>query len=754
MVTTDTISAQLDASASGADMHPEIPAEVMSVIAADNDSQIADMGVDADEYRSVYNLYPDLSKYNDTDDMREAVRNKILDVLANGGDVATAAFEAREVRNQIISQAATQAQTTQAAQPTHPTDRDSLINRAANSVIDTLDGLTLPDLLDPDSDAPEQIRGQIISNINIVFELENRACPKSAKLKTPQSLPGYVVARVILRTNALRLMMSGSAGAQMIAKKYYKDGNVWKWSGMYYRFSEKDLSCQVMRIFQRLAPNGTAQDIATFCREIRRAPVAYLQRDDKLVWFRNGVWDFRTMSLTPYDDKDFERKYPTQITLGKLPVYHPYGPGAVLHPDAARVVAEPVIHNDKDGTDWHPGQMLTDPFDMTTKEGQASSLIIWQSMQFTLRHTNGAPGLYHFWVNGNGRGHNGKSAIWSMIRRLLTRDLGPGDDDLQSPNNTKMVIQKDVSELKTDFTLSQNIQTAYAIVGEETSAGSGTTYVDECATAKMLARGQELAFRAIYGEPFSFTYRGLLLQQSNKAPIFAEKNDSIISHTVVIRFERSFDDSRPYIKDDYVLREEVAEWLAYKLTVDKPCLDAYDSDALKVLAPNKREMLTESMPSLRFLDEVVPELRMRVMPLELLYEMYVRWCDVVGEKDQSMRVLRDDLQQWANNNAYGVDFFAPGHRVRTDMDDLQYMQRPLSEYRETRKHSRNKFCDPRAWGIVSPDKVRLLAGSLNIDEMCYVDHTGKAKPKQWNKGGLIRTIPWQKFAQNDTEDTE
>ena len=166
----------------------------------------------------------------------------------------------------------------------------------------------------------------------------------------------------------------------------------WKWSGTYYKFSEKDLACQIMQAFQRLSPNGTAQDVETFKRELRRAPVAYLQRDDKLVWFRNGVWDYRTRTLTAYEDPSFEAKYPDQITLGKLPVFHPYGAGAVLHPDAAGYVAEPIIQNDKDGTDWHPGQMLEDPFDMTTAEGRASSLIIWQTMQFTIRHLNGLPG--------------------------------------------------------------------------------------------------------------------------------------------------------------------------------------------------------------------------------------------------------------------------------------------------------------------------------------------------------------------------
>ena len=641
------------------------------------------------------------------------------------------------------------AQPTQAQQTYQPKDRDGLINMAADSVIYTLYGRTLPYLLDQGSDVPEQIRDQILTKIAIAIGLENQNRARGDKLKPLQSLPGYIVARIVMRTGAIRIMYTGTSGYKIIAKQYHKEAGIWKWSGTYSVVDETDNTSQVMMIFQRLCPNGTKQDIATFVRELCKAPRVYLQDDNMLIWFRNGVWDYRTMSLTSYDDKDFDAKYPTQISLGKLPVYHPYGPGAVLKKDASGIVAEPVIHNDNDGTDWHPGQMLTDPFDMTTDEGKASSLIIWQAMQFMVRRLNGTPGLYHFWVNGNGRGHNGKSAIWSMMRRLIVKDTqDQGDDDLRS--DAQRVIPASVESLGKDYNLAQNILTSYAIVGEESDSGSGTTYVDQCATAKMLARSQEMPFRTIYGKPFSYTFRGLLLQQSNKAPIFAEKNDSIISHTVVIRFERSFDDSRPYIKSDYVLREEVAEWLAYKLTGDMPCLDAYDAKSLKVLEPNKREMLTESMPSLRFLDEVVPSLKMRVMPLELLYEMYVRRCDVTGEREQSMRVLRDDLEQWANNNAYGVEFFKPGRRVRTDMNDLRYVQPPLSEYRETRKHGRNKFCNPGAWGLVSPDKVRRYAGSLNTDEMCYVATDGKAKPRQWNKGGLIRTIHWQQLANDDT----
>ena len=643
-------------------------------------------------------------------------------------------------------QAASQgAQSAQAPKVTMPSDRDGIISAQADTYLASI-SITIPDLLDPASDIPDQIRGDILSQIRLAIELENQARAGASKLKCPEALPGYIVARILMRTGDVRTLVTGTSGHKLVAKQYHREAGAWKWSGTYGIVDTEDNTSQVMMIFQRLCPNGTKQDLATLARELCKAPRAYLQNDDKLVWFRNGVWDYRRMALTEYDDSNFDRLYPTQICLGKLPVYHPYGHGAVLKPDADDVVAEPVICN-ADGTTWHPGQMLTDPFDMASKEGQASSQIIWQAMQFMLRRLNGAPGLYHFWVNANGRGHNGKSAIWAMMQRLLTKRKEQGDDDLH--DTTQRVIPASVEELDEPYALAQHILTAYAIVGEESNSGSGTTYVDRCATAKMLARGQEMPYRVIYGKPFNFTFKGLLLQQSNKAPIFAEKNDSIVSHTVVIRFERSFDDSRPYIKDDYVLREDVAEWLAYQLTVERPCLECYDADALRTLEPNKREMLTESMPSLRFLDEVVPSLHMRVMPLELMYELYIRWCDMTGEKEQSMRVLRDDLQQWANNNSYGVDFFAQGRRVRTDMDDLRYVQEPLADYRETRKHGRNKFCDPRAWGLVAPDKARQLAGALNVSEMCYVDDAGKPKPRQWNKGGLIRTTPWQTFAQQD-----
>ena len=166
MINDTRLEEQLDAAASGyTPDNNSIPAEVWAAIAGDTQAQ---QHIDDDD------CYDHTAE---PDDQQQTV-------------------------SQPSTQTAAQQQATQPAQAqqTKPTDRDSLINRAADGVIDTLDRLTLPDLLDQDSDVPEQIRGQILSAMVILFELENQARPRNAKLKPPQALPGYIVARIIMRT--------------------------------------------------------------------------------------------------------------------------------------------------------------------------------------------------------------------------------------------------------------------------------------------------------------------------------------------------------------------------------------------------------------------------------------------------------------------------------------------------------------------------------------------------------------------------
>ncbi|MFR3290012.1 MAG: hypothetical protein ACLTSG_06895 [Lachnospiraceae bacterium] len=129
------------------------------------------------------------------------------------------------------------AQPTQVQQTAQPTDRDSLINTAADGVIDTLN-ISMRDLIDPTSNMPEQIRGAILNAFRVAFELENQARPKGSKLSAPEYLLGYVVARVILATGDIKVMLTGQDSHKMICKHYYRDQHGdYRW-GWYVRYHQ------------------------------------------------------------------------------------------------------------------------------------------------------------------------------------------------------------------------------------------------------------------------------------------------------------------------------------------------------------------------------------------------------------------------------------------------------------------------------------------------------------------------------------
>ena len=701
------IARQLDAAASGRPITP-LPASVAAAIAADNAAQAAGTNTPADTTPA---------QTTDTTPAPQAAN--------------------------------TAAATSGSSGSTMKHDRDGLIRYLVDDYL-AANPVSLPELLDRDGDAPEHIRQNLLDTIRLQLELENAARAKGDKIKSILSLPGYIVARILLSTGDIRTLITGSEGHRMAAKHYYRPAGSakYKWAGTYDLINETDSAGPIMLLFQRLCPDGNAHDERTFCRELRNAPRCSIQSDNRLVWWRNGVWDYNRKAFTSYDDPDFDALYPTQITLTKLPVYHPYGPYACLHPDANGYVAEPVLHNDKDGTDWRPSQMLTDPFDMDTDTGKASSLIIWQAMQFLVRRMNGAPHLYHFWINKDGRGKNGKSTIWDMMHRLIEIDQVAGrDDDLVSCGDK--VIPLPVDRLDEDYILAQSIMTAYAIVGEE-SNGS-VTYIDKCATAKMLARAQELIFRMIREAPFRFRFDGFLLQQSNQAPHFSEKNDSVISHTVVIPFERHFGDSTSYIKDQYVKREDVAEWLAYHLTVEMDCLDGYDLDALAVLEPYKREMLIESMPTLQCLDDIIPGLHMDFMPLELLYDLYSRWCDKNGERPVTQRMMREDVKQYAISNQYGIRYVGTDERPRIKLPELDQRHPALAEFGYSRRLGKSDFVDNRANTLAGQSAY---SSCLERSVMVSVDSKGHVRGKTWGRGGLMRTAPWQSQIVDDDTDND
>lgn len=612
--------------------------------------------------------------------------------------------------------------------PTIIDDRDTYIESAVETYIKS-NNVKLTDFIDTNGKA-RTARAEIISNINDQINLANQIRSKDEKLTILKNLTGYAVAMILIATGDVKKLTLGTGG-KIIAKRYYKNSDTcgeYAWTGTYEIISENSDNNSVMKALSLLIPDASRHDEHSLLRYLScHAPTAHIGEDNKLIFFRNGVWDYRTKTLTEYNADDYDDKYGDIISLSKLPVFHPFGSGAMLKADSSGFIPEPEISN-PDGTTWKPSSCFTEPFELD-EVGKACSTVLWELAHFTLRHMNGSPHLYHFWIDEGGKGHNGKSTLWELIQRLIKKTHEAGDEDLEASGDT--VISCSIENLDKDYVLSQNIMTAYAIVGEETNAS--TTYIENCATVKMLSREQECTFRQIREAPFSFKFSGALVQQCNKPPIFAEKSDSMFSHSVNIPFTKSFTDDRSYIKDDYIKREEVAEWLAYHLTVEMEALDKYDDDALKTLEPFKREMIASGMSTMQALDEIVPGLRMNFMPAELLYDLYLRWCDingVTGRAVVSAKTFRDDLEQYGLNNNNSVEFTKKA--ARSSMKDLDGTHPALFEFGYSNKMGLSSY--------IRTNGAAVSAGYLDHNK--FTDETNK-RGRLWTKSGLRRVIKWQ-----------
>lgn len=615
-------------------------------------------------------------------------------------------------------------------------DRDYYIETTLNDYL-AKSTPKLTELIDDANNASQQIRSDLIESINNSIDLANQLLTKNDKLPKIKSLPGYAIAKILLATDDIKRLTLGS-GYRIVAKRYYKNSaNNWEWAGTYEIINDNSDDNAVMRTLSRLSPDASSHDERSMMRYLAaQAQPVTVQTNNKLVFFRNGVWDYDNKTFTAYDDPLYSDRFGKVITLSKLPVYHPYGKGATLLPDAQGNILEPVI-TAPDGTTWHPSECFSAPFS-SDAIGDACTKIIWQLAHFTIRKMNGLPHLYHFWIDAGGKGHNGKSTLWELIQRLIKKDPEAGDDDLRASGDT--VINCAIEDLDKDYVLAQSITTAFAIVGEESNAS--TSYIEGCSLIKMLSRAQECTFRQIRQEPFSYRYEGALVQQCNKPPLFAEKSDSMFTHSVNIPFSNTFSDDRAYIKDDYIHREDVAEWLAYVLTVKMDALTAYDADALKILEPFKREMLASGMSTMQALDEIVPGLHMNYIPTELLYDLYVRWCDkngVTGRAVVSAKVFRDDLEQYGINNNYDIEYTTK--RARNSMRDLSETHPALIQF-----GSSNKNC--------LSDYIRII-GNRGNEGYLNPDHfADNGRGKLWCKGGLLRNTKWQAMATADNSDAE
>lgn len=126
-----------------------------------------------------------------------------------------------------------------------------------------------------------------------------------------------------------------------------------------------------------------------------------------------------------------------------------------------------------------------------------------------------------------------------------------------------------------------------------------------------------------FKDPRSVLFNGFMVQCVNELPKLRDKSESLYRRLLVIPFEKRFEGrERKYIKDDYLKRKDVLEYVLYKLLAKT---DYYELDVPQTCIDMLEEFKLENDPVRQFAEEVFAEATWDLLPYKFMYDCYRHW---------------------------------------------------------------------------------------------------------------------------------
>jgi putative DNA primase/helicase len=124
--------------------------------------------------------------------------------------------------------------------------------------------------------------------------------------------------------------------------------------------------------------------------------------------------------------------------------------------------------------------------------------------------------------------------------------------------------------------------------------------------------------------PIAFQFKGFMVQCLNEMPKIKDKSDSFYRRQLFIPFTKCFTGrERKYIKQDYLHRKDVLEYVLYKV-LNMNYYQLSVPEACKAALEDYKEY---NDPVRQFVDEILPECRWDLLPFTFLYDLYKAWYE-------------------------------------------------------------------------------------------------------------------------------
>ena len=298
--------------------------------------------------------------------------------------------------------------------------------------------------------------------------------------------------------------------------------------------------------------------------------------DRDLIALNNGIFNYKTKQLEPFT--------PDKVFTAKCRVN--YNPTAV----------SPVIHNDKDNTDWEVEDWVKGLFE----DGSDIPETIWQIMGAIIR-PNVRWNKAAWFVSE--KGNNGKGTLCQLFRNLA----GKG-----SYASIPLV------DFGKDFMLEPLIRCT-SIITDENDVG---TFIDKAANLKAVITNDVIQVNRKFKKPIAYQFRGFMVQCVNEMPRVKDKSESFYRRQLFIPFKKCYTGmERRYIKDDYLNRPEVLEYVLYRILN----MNYYELSEPEACKQALEEYKTYNDPVRDFLQELLSEVSWECIPSPILYDMYKGW---------------------------------------------------------------------------------------------------------------------------------
>lgn len=428
------------------------------------------------------------------------------------------------------------------------------------------------DCIDPKNPPqPADIEAELVTIVRNACLLENQSRPKDDKLRAPTKLcPSQIAAIMLKLHNIVRVKCGGeNADASYDLLAIYQDSG--ENEGIYVTDDDA---------FKRIAKN---YNYSISSREIKDvlemvsidAPRVSRTVDKDLIAVNNGIFDYANKVLNPFS--------PDYVFLVKSKVN--YNPAAV----------NVVIHNSDDNTDWDVESWMNGLSD----DPEVVDLL-WQILSAIIRpHVRWRKSAWFYSSEGN----NGKGTLCELMRLLCG-------------NGSYAAIP--LTDFSKDFAL-EPLTRANAIIVDENDVG---IYIDKCANLKAVITNDVIPINRKFKIPISYQFYGFMVQCLNEFPRIKDKSDSFYRRQLFIPFDKCFTGhERKYIKDDYLHRPEVLEYVMYRILM----MNFYSLSEPMSCVTALKEYKDYNDPVRQCLDEILPQCVWDFLPFSFLYDLYKAW---------------------------------------------------------------------------------------------------------------------------------